>query len=169
MDQLPGIKVDPVLFLRRQFAVGGDLHRRHKAAVRRAASGAKQHHMTAGAGQRAGGDRVVARRAQQIQTMNLQALAVAQDIHHLAGTRFLSTAQRLIFQGGDPPGFVTRGRVFVNRLVVCDKVLLKVIDHGHQLVEGRFVTAVTHQQLFSTEHLRHFGQHGGAAVGDHIV
>lgn len=36
----------------------------NKAAVRRAATGAEQHHMAAGAGQRAGGDRVVARRAQ---------------------------------------------------------------------------------------------------------
>ncbi len=34
------------------------------AAGRRAATGAEQHHMQAGAGQRAGGDRVVARRAQ---------------------------------------------------------------------------------------------------------
>ena len=64
VEQLPGIKVDPVLLLRRQLAVGGDLHRWHKAAVRRAATGAEQHHMAAGAGQRAGGDRVVARRAQ---------------------------------------------------------------------------------------------------------
>ena len=60
----PASKVDPVLFLRRQLAIGGDLHRWHKAAVRRAATGAEQHHMAAGAGQRAGGDRVVARRAQ---------------------------------------------------------------------------------------------------------
>ena len=101
--------------------------------------------------------------------MNLQALAVAQNIHHLAGARFLSTAQRLIFEGSDPSGLITRRGVFVNRLVVSNKVLLKVIDHGHQLVEGRFVAAVAHQQLFSAEHLRHFGQHGSAAVGDHIV
>ena len=64
VDQLSGIEVDPVLFLCRQLAVGGDLHRRHKAAVRRAAAGTEQHHMAAGAGQRAGGECVVARRAQ---------------------------------------------------------------------------------------------------------
>lgn len=40
--------------------------------------------------------------------MNLQALAVAQNIHHLAGARFLSTAQRLIFEGSDPSGLITR-------------------------------------------------------------
>lgn len=64
VEQLPGIKSRSSAFLRRQLAIGGDLHRWHKAAVRRAATGAEQHHMAAGAGQRAGGDRVVARRAQ---------------------------------------------------------------------------------------------------------
>ncbi len=81
----------------------------------------------------------------------------------------MRAAQRFIFQRGDPARFVARRWILVNRLVVSNEVLLKVIDHGHQLAEGFFVTAVVHQQLLGTEHFRYFSQHGGAAVGNHVV
>ncbi|MPN43966.1 hypothetical protein SDC9_191527 [bioreactor metagenome] len=125
--------------------------------------------MTTGTRQRTGGYRIITRRAQQIQTVGFQTLAVAQHVNHLTGTRFLRATQRLVFQRGDPTGFVTRRRVFVNRLIVGDKILLEVIDHGDQFAERFFVATVTHQQLLRPEHLRHFGQHGGAAVGNHVV
>ena len=169
MDQLSGVKIDPVLFLRCQFAVGGNFHRRHKTAVRRTATGTEQHHMTARARESTGRDSIVARRAQQVQAVRLQAFAIAQYVHHLAGARFLRAAQRFVFQRGDTARFVARGWILVNRLVVSNKVLLKVIDHGNQLAKRFFVTAVVHQQLLGAEHFRHFGQHGGTAVGNHVV
>ena len=88
VDQAAGVEIDPVRFLRRQLAVGRQLHRRHKAAVRRAAPGAEQHHMAAGTGQRAGRHRIVARRAEQIQPRHAQPLTVLQHVHHRAQARF---------------------------------------------------------------------------------
>ena len=84
VDQAAGVEIDPVRLLRRQLAVGGQLHRRHKAAVRRTSPGAEQHHMAAGTGQRAGRHRIVARRAEQIQPRHTQPLTVFQHVYHLA-------------------------------------------------------------------------------------
>ena len=125
--------------------------------------------MAARAGQRAGRYRVVARGAQQVKTVNFQPLAVAQDVNHLAGARFLRAAQRFILKRSDTARLVARRRILVNRLVMGDKVLLEIIDHRHQLAEGLFVATVAHQQLLGAEHFRHFGQDGGAAVGNQII
>lgn len=121
MDQLRH-QVDPVLFL-----CAGSLlvasSPSAQGAVRRAASGAKQHHMTAGAGQRWWRPRrCLARSANS----DHEPSGARRSAGHppLAGTRFLSTTQRLIFQGGDPR-LCYPGRVFVNRLVVCDKSTVK--------------------------------------------
>ncbi|SRN44166.1 Uncharacterised protein [Shigella flexneri] len=62
MDQLTRVKVDPVFFLRRQFTVGGDFHRRHKSTVWRAATSTEQHHMAARTRQGAGRYGIVTRR-----------------------------------------------------------------------------------------------------------
>ena len=125
--------------------------------------------MAAGSGQRAGGDRIVARCAQQVQTVGFQALAVAQHVNHLARARFLGTAQGFLFQRSDPARFVTRRRVLINRLIVGNEVLLEVVHHGNGLLKRRFVAAVAHQNTFRAEHLRHLGQHRRAAVGNHVV
>ncbi len=125
--------------------------------------------MAARARQRAGGDRVVTRRAQQVQAVRLQAFAVAQNVNHFAGPRFLGAAERFIFQGGNTARFVTRRWVLVDRLVMGNEVLLEVIDHRNQLAKSFFVTTVVHQQLLGAEHFRHFGQHRGAAVRNHVV
>ena len=169
MDQLSSVKIDPVLFLRCQLAVGGNFHRRYKTTVRRTATCTEQHHMTARARQGTGGDGIVARCAQQVQAMRLQAFAVAQYVHHLTGACFLRTAQRFIFQRGDTARFVARRWVLVDRLVVGNEVLLEVINHGDQLAERFFIAAVVHQQLLGAEHFRHFGQHCSSAVSNHVV
>lgn len=69
----------------------------------------------------------------------------------------------------NPARLVTRRRILINRLVVSDKVLLEVIDHCHQFFKRLFIAAMAHQQLFCTEHFRHFRQHRRPAVGDNIV
>ncbi len=50
-----------------------------------------------------------------------------------------------------------------------DKILLEVVDHAHGTGKGCFVAAAAHQDALRAKHLRHFGQHRGAAVGDHLV
>ena len=77
--------------------------------------------------------------------MDFQTFTVAQNVNHLAGTRFLRAAKRLIFQRRDTARFVTRRRVLVDRLVVGDKILFKIIDHGDQFAESLFVATVAHQ------------------------
>ena len=52
---------------------------------------------------------------------------------------------------------------------MSDKVLFKIINHRHQLAKRLFIATVAHQQLLGAEHFRHFGQHGGAAVGNQII
>ncbi|CCJ77925.1 hypothetical protein BN135_2989 [Cronobacter muytjensii 530] len=99
----------------------------------------------------------------------MQTLAIAQHVHHLACPGLLGAAERFLFKRGDAPGFVARRRVFVNRLVVGDKVLFEVVHHGDGFLKRRFITAVAHQNTLRAEHLRYFGQHRGAAVGNHVV
>ncbi len=101
--------------------------------------------------------------------MRFQALAVAQNVNHLARARFLGAAEGFLFQRGDPSRFVTRRRVLINRLIVGNEVLLEVVHHGDGFFKRLLVAAVAHQNTFRTEHLRHLGQHRRAAVGDHIV
>ena len=125
--------------------------------------------MAARAGQGAGRYRIVARRAQQVKAVHFQPLAVAQNVNHLAGARFLRTAQRLILKRSDAARFVARRWVLINRLVMSDKVLFEIINHRHQLAKRLFIATVAHQQLFGAEHFRYFGQHGGTAVSNQVV
>ncbi|XNM86176.1 hypothetical protein ACLK14_17355 [Escherichia coli] len=46
---------------------------------------------------------------------------------------------------------------FHNRLVIGNKVLFEVVDHGDQFFKRCFVAAMVHQQLLCAKHLRHFG------------
>ena len=101
--------------------------------------------------------------------MRFQPFTVAQHVHYLAGARFLGAAQGFLFQRGDPARLVTRRRVLINRLVMGDEVLFEIVDHGDGLLKGLFVAAVAHQNALCAEHLRHFGQHRGAAVGDDVI
>ena len=117
--------------------------------------------MAARAGQGAGGDGVVARGAQQVQTGALQAGAVGQHVHHLAVPRLLGTAEDFSSRVEMPPALLP-GRVLVDGLLVVDEVLLEVVDHLHRLVEGLLVLAAGHQDALGAKHLRHLGQHRAA-------
>ncbi len=125
--------------------------------------------MAARTGQRTGSNGVVTRRAQQVQTVGFQTLTVAQHVNHLAGPRFLGAAQRLLFQSRNAARFVTRRWVLVDRLIVSDKVLFEVVHHSDGFFKRGLIAAVAHQDLLGTKHLRHLGQHGSAAVTDHVV
>ncbi len=50
-----------------------------------------------------------------------------------------------------------------------DKIAFEIVDHVDGFAEGLPVAAAAHQNALGAEHLRHFGQYRGAAVGDHIV
>ncbi|MNS99523.1 hypothetical protein D3C72_1339290 [compost metagenome] len=98
-----------------------------------------------------------------------QPFAIFEHVHHLAVPGFLRAAERFLLQRGDPASFVARRRVFINRLVMGNKILFEIVDHADGLIERRTIAAAAHQDPFGAKHLWHFSQYRGAAVGDQVV
>ena len=120
--------------------------------------------MTATGGEGSSGHEVIAWGGEQVQASVLQTVAI---LHHAADgslAALLGAAQRLVLQRRDTSGLVAWAGVLTHRLTVREEILLEVIDHGYRLVEQPFRTAAVHQDGLGTEHLRHFGQHAGAAL-----
>ena len=125
--------------------------------------------MTTTRGEGSGGHEVVARGREQVQTIALQTVTI---LHHTTDgclTTFLCTAQGLVLKGGDSAGLVARTGVLAHRLTVREEILFEVIDHRDRLIEQLFRPTTVHQDRFSTKHLRHLGQHAGAALSHEPV
>ena len=114
-------------------------------------------------------NKVVARCAKQVQTFGSDTFAIKQHILHKGFATLLRTTQRFFFQSRNTTGFVARRWIFVHRLIVAHKVILKVVDKENRFVEHIAVHATVHQNSFGTKHFRHFCQHRATALSNQEI
>lgn len=163
------VEVYPVVLMLCQRRVAGDLHSRNRGGERSAASGREQDDVCTGCRQCGGRYQIVARGAEQVQTVLLDALAVGQYVNYQSAAGLLRAAEGLVLQGGDAALLVAGGRVLVYGLIVTLEVVLEIVDEINGVLEYLLVLAAVHEYRLSAEHLRHFGQNSRAALGDEQV
>ena len=152
--------------------IGGDLQGRGRTAEGRAAPGGEKNELRAGGGERGGRDQVVARRAQQVQAGDRDALRVAEDALHGGRAGLLCAAESLVLESRDAARLVARRGVLVHRHMAALKIALEVVDQAHGLSKQLFGAAAGHEDGLRAEHLRDLGQDGASAhrgqqVGEH--
>ena len=164
-----GVEVDPARLLLCQRGVGRDFQGGSRSGERRAAAGGEEDEVCACGGHGGGGHEVIAGAVEHIQALGDDGVAVADDVHDGGGAALLDAAAALVFQRGDAALLVARRGIVVDHLIVADEVLLEAVDHLLSLDEDIAVDAAVHQEALGAEHLRHFGQDGGAAPLAHHI
>ena len=164
-DQDTGVEVNPSRFALSQTAVGADLHGRNEGAEWRATTGGEEYQLTTGSRQSGGGDEVVARSREEVETVVLDAFAILHDAADDTLARLLGAAESFLFEGRDTARLVAWAWILATRFTVREEVVLEVVDERDGLVEQLLVAATLHEDGLGTEHFRNFGEDGGATLG----
>ena len=122
--------------------------------------------MRTGSGQRGRSNQIIAGCAEKIQTFFLHRLAVGEDSAYRSASGFLGTSHGFVFQSGDAAFFVSRGRIFINGLIMTLEIILEIIDETYGFFKHFFICTAIHKQSFCTEHFRNFCENRSASLGN---
>ena len=95
------VEVNPVAFFLIERGIGGNLHGRDEAAEWRATTRGEEHHLATCRSECRGGNQVVARCGEEVQTFGLEAFAVHEHVLDIRLATLLRATEGFVLEGGD--------------------------------------------------------------------